>query len=483
MLAEKLTKEQEFVITYIESFTRSFAGLELEYLGDFYDADSKNETFKLSDAEVKNFPEHTSGYTPGKFPTTYISKRCKNKRNTNILFASIFTIKLGAVYLKEILENIYRENFSEGAADKQPIEPTDWPQEKRNLLRSIEDKDIFLAEFDERLKETKEELSAANNQIRKDEEQIISLKNDLKIERERIKSLENEVIKLEKLEKNKTTSEITNSSKQKSKTKTNDRRRKSKKKKSSTQEIKKGKITEIPVKTTSDDKYLDDHFAAQSRDLKFYDFPAYWKDEMIYEMMKKVGYIERLEVKWNYKYKTIRARIRLTKEMEEKFQQGGSNIVLTKNDRMYFFRMFDAKLDSSVIKRRYGWQAYRKLDKEEIEKKDDEIIKDYNKTFGGHFAKLIRINKIKYILIYFNNENDLMKAIYKSTMEEDLGKGLKIKLQDELIGEEGTYKRTTGINRFKVPAQTNKKDKFVDARSDILSTIPRMKEEHQALDD
>ncbi|CAB4417672.1 unnamed protein product [Rhizophagus irregularis] len=191
MSAEKLTKEQEFVITYIESFTRSFAGLELEYLGDFYDADSKNETFKLSDAEVNNFPEHTSGYTPGKFPTTYISERCKNKRNTNILFASVFTIKF-----KEILENIYRENFSEDAADKQPIEPTDWPQEKRNLLRSIEDKDIFLAEFDERLKETKEELSAANNQIRKDEEQIISLKNDLKIERERIKSLENEVIKL-----------------------------------------------------------------------------------------------------------------------------------------------------------------------------------------------------------------------------------------------------------------------------------------------
>ncbi|CAB4417780.1 unnamed protein product [Rhizophagus irregularis] len=142
--------------------------------------------------------------------------------------------------------------------------------------------------------------------------------------------------------------------------------------------------------------------------------------------------------------------------------------------------MFDAKLDSSVIKRRYGWQAYRKLDKEEIEKKDDEIIKNLRWSFC---QILIKINKIKYILIYFNNENDLMKAIYKSTMEEDLGKGLKIKLQDELIGEEGTYKRTTGINRFKVPAQTNKKDKFVDARSDILSTIPRMKEEHQALND
>jgi hypothetical protein len=84
-------------------------------------------------------------------------------------------------------------------------------------------------------------------------------------------------------------------------------------------------------------------------------------------------------------------------------------------------------------------------------KKEHEIIKDYNKNLGGHFAKIIKINTIKYILIYFNNESDLLKAIYRSTMEEDLGKGLQIKSQDELIGKEGTYKKRTGINRFKVP--------------------------------
>jgi hypothetical protein len=83
---------------------------------------------------------------------------------------------------------------------------------------------------------------------------------------------------------------------------------------------------------------LDKHFAEQSRDLKFYNFPAYWKDNEIYKMLKKVGYIERLEVKWNYKYRTVRARIHLTKEMVEIFQKGG-NIALTKNERIYFFRM------------------------------------------------------------------------------------------------------------------------------------------------
>ncbi|PKB94591.1 hypothetical protein RhiirA5_438439 [Rhizophagus irregularis] len=121
--------------------------------------------------------------------------------------------------------------------------------------------------------------------------------------------------------------------------------------------IKKGKINEIPVQATSDEDCLEKHFAYQSRDLKFYDFPAYWKETEIYEMMKKVGYVERLEVKWNYKYRTVRARIRLTKEMEEIFLKGGSNIALSKNERMYFFRMFDAKLDAAKIKQRYAWQA------------------------------------------------------------------------------------------------------------------------------
>ncbi|PKK60132.1 hypothetical protein RhiirC2_793779 [Rhizophagus irregularis] len=46
----------------------------------------------------------------------------------------------------------------------------------------------------------------------------------------------------------------------------------------------------------------------------------------------------------------------------------------------------------------------------------------------------MRVNKIKYILMYFNNENGLMKAIYDSTMKESLQ---LLKMQDELIGDSG----------------------------------------------
>lgn len=106
--------------------------------------------------------------------------------------------------------------------------------------------------------------------------------------------------------------------------------------------------------------------------------------------------------------------------MEEKFLKGGSNIVIARNDRYYFFRMFDAKMNTSAIKKRYEWQAFKKLNEEESNKTEYVLLKLFNLKYGGHFSKIIKVNKIKYILMYFNNESDLLKAIYKSkTWEKD----------------------------------------------------------------
>uniref|UniRef100_U9U762 Uncharacterized protein n=1 Tax=Rhizophagus irregularis (strain DAOM 181602 / DAOM 197198 / MUCL 43194) TaxID=747089 RepID=U9U762_RHIID len=85
------------------------------------------------------------------------------------------------------------------------------------------------------------------------------------------------------------------------------------------------------------------------------------------------------------------------------------------------------------------------------------LVNQKLKKYGGHFAKIIKINKIKYILIYFNNENDMLQAIYRSTMDEDIGKGLQTKSQKELIGKDGVY-RKTGINKFSVPTHTKSKE-------------------------
>lgn len=89
-----------------------------------------------------------------------------------------------------------------------------------------------------------------------------------------------------------------------------------------------------------------------SRDLVFYDFP--WKGEEIYEGLTQVGYVERLSVKRDYKNRTVRTKIRLTKDMEVDFMKGGSNITIMKEERLFFFRMFDAKLPSREIKKRYS---------------------------------------------------------------------------------------------------------------------------------
>ncbi|PKY25352.1 hypothetical protein RhiirB3_440258 [Rhizophagus irregularis] len=170
--------------------------------------------------------------------------------------------------------------------------------------------------------------------------------------------------------------------------------------------------------------------------------------------LKKFGYVERLVVKRNYKYKTVRTDIRLTKEMEEIFIKGGSNITVTKNERRYFLRIFDATIAAK--------------------------IQDDKGQYGGHFAKIIKINKFKYIL------SDLLKAIYKSTMEEDMGKGLQMKGQDEIIGKNGVLTKLRGRDVTSEGVYHISEDKqFIDAPTSpklsaaLVSTVPRSKEERE----
>ncbi|CAB4432617.1 unnamed protein product [Rhizophagus irregularis] len=444
---------EETLKQYMNEYYRGFTGFEIEHILDFEKCMIYYKRIGLAEYEKAHLDEDIL-FPPGDIRIGIRDERNNGSMKTNILMdLAVFTMKLGGENLKRILEKILLGISIEGAA-------------KEGAVVDIT--------------KMKDELERLRVKSREDKEKIDILEKEKKIAEERIKSAENDVIKLQEIEK---TSEITTSHpvRRKVRQKATISAENPKKKKSSTQEIKKGKITEIPVKTTSDDDYLNKHFAKRSRDLRFYDFPAYRKDEEIYESLKNIGYIERLEVKWNYKYKTVRARIRLTNEMEERFRIGGSNIAIKKNDLFYYFRMFDAKMSPADIKKRYEWQAYKKYN-ELPGMPEYKALKTINTQYEGHFSKIIKINKIKYVLIYFNNEKDLLKAIYKSTMEEtNMENGLKIKSQDELISENGTYKKRFGINRFKIPQQ-NTKDEFVDAPTDQISTIPRTLEEHEELD-
>ncbi|PKY37722.1 hypothetical protein RhiirA4_450620 [Rhizophagus irregularis] len=90
--------------------------------------------------------------------------------------------------------------------------------------------------------------------------------------------------------------------------------------------------------------------------------------------------------------------------------------------------MFDAKLDAEKIRKRYSWQAYKKLGEKDKKSTDYEIVKKFIGQYGGRFAKI----------------------------------------------HHG--------RRYGVPTATSKGDNFVDAQSSPLSTIPRSKEEHEELD-
>ncbi|RGB34943.1 hypothetical protein C1646_759931 [Rhizophagus diaphanus] len=96
--------------------------------------------------------------------------------------------------------------------------------------------------------------------------------------------------------------------------------------------------------------------------------------------------------------------------MEVDFIKGGSNITITNED---FLELKKLRI------------------KEDIP--DYKIIKNHISDFGGHFAKIIKVNKIKYILMYINNEKSMLKVVYDSAMNEELGNGLQIEDQDEII--------------------------------------------------
>ncbi|PKY42955.1 hypothetical protein RhiirA4_456856 [Rhizophagus irregularis] len=53
---------------------------------------------------------------------------------------------------------------------------------------------------------------------------------------------------------------------------------------------------------------------------------------------------------------------------------------------------------------------------------DGVIVKEHIKKYGGHFGK-----------------NDMMNAVYKPAMEDKIGKGFKLKSQDEIILKNGTF--------------------------------------------
>ncbi|PKC11695.1 hypothetical protein RhiirA5_412784 [Rhizophagus irregularis] len=88
----------------------------------------------------------------------------------------------------------------------------------------------------------------------------------------------------------------------------------------------------------------------------------------------------------------------------------------------------------------------------------------------------------KYILIYFNNENDMMKAIYDYAIEDDSGTGLQVKKQDELIDKDGGFKnRRTRKTSTNNDSSLSEDEQFLEAMDSLTATSSKGKDTIDAI--
>ncbi|PKY28709.1 hypothetical protein RhiirB3_481815 [Rhizophagus irregularis] len=202
--------------------------------------------------------------------------------------------------------------------------------------------------------------------------------------------------------------------------------------------------TKLEVIGDVDKDRLEKHFADRSRDIMFYDIPAYWSDTEIFELLNtNVGFVEYMRTKRCYKYKTVRVTLRFSNAYEKIYKEGGVNVSLTRKNRTSFLRMFDSHLSYGQIKDKFRWQATKRLESD-AQQDDILVIKDFVKTYYGFFGKIIRVKGIRYIILYFNKELDLMNAINESVKLNDIRHGLWIKKQSDFIDDKGELQEFIG---------------------------------------
>ncbi|CAB4439836.1 unnamed protein product [Rhizophagus irregularis] len=109
--------------------------------------------------------------------------------------------------------------------------------------------------------------------------------------------------------------------------KENDHQNNSKKGRSSSIKKKREEILEIPVlpEITNDDPKFKD-----AREIFFYDIPKYWSEEDVRTNLMKIGQVMRIQIRGQYKYKTVKAKISLNENFERTLRKGISVFALTK---------------------------------------------------------------------------------------------------------------------------------------------------------
>ncbi|CAB4441579.1 unnamed protein product [Rhizophagus irregularis] len=276
-------------------------------------------------------------------------------------------------FLKETAKNFNSgsrrtENCQEKEQRKKSISRTE-----QNFLESIR-KDMIHRK--ETIKEIVLKCSDTSFEIYKDEikrfawenlklreelwkvDHMIDRKGNEEKRQERIISQKNEQIRKISKELEKTSSELN-----KVKTgnhKMDDQIKKGKKSNRSSNKKKWEKIFEIPVlpEISEDDPKIE-----KARDIIFYDIPKYWSEEEIRTNLMKIGVVMRIQIRGQFKYKTVKAKIILNENFEKSFKEGLFRICISK----HFIRWYDAKMNLKGRQDRDKWQMVRDLTDEEMD--------------------------------------------------------------------------------------------------------------------
>ncbi|CAB4403152.1 unnamed protein product [Rhizophagus irregularis] len=230
--------------------------------------------------------------------------------------------------------------------------------------------------------------------------------------------------------------------------KMDDRLKKGKKNKRSSYKKKQEKILEIPVlpEISNDDAQMKD-----ARDIFFYDIPKFWSEEEVRTNLMKIGKVFRIQIRGQYKYKTVKAKIALSDNFEKSFKEGHFGTCINK----FYIRWYDAKINLKGRQERDRWQVVRDLTNEEMTAIKTEGSYEFTKRLQNEtkmdFTKIIKITKNWKVIGYFKNQKVMEEAIEDSCTKGDINRIWLVRNKKTIYREDRKEKRPkeeSGTNRL-----------------------------------
>ncbi|PKY50739.1 hypothetical protein RhiirA4_531170 [Rhizophagus irregularis] len=242
-----------------------------------------------------------------------------------------------------------------------------------------------------------------------------------------------------------------------------DQQKKPKKSRSASNRRKREEILEIPVlpEISSDDQIFKN-----ARDIFFYDIPKYWSEEDVRKNLERLGKIIRIQIRGQFKYKTVKAKIALDENVEKSFIGGHFGICVAN----HYIRWYDASLGLKGQQERDQWQTVRDLTDEEMDLIKKEGVNEFleNKLeykSKAAFMKIIKITKNWKVIGYFCNQKAMEEAVEDSCTNGDIKKVWLIRNKKTIYKEE--KKRPT-----KVTEKSRKEESEVTNKENVKS-VPK----------